>query len=311
MSSSRSPRTHRGRRCDCPSCPYPANRIQLVYLQQKGVVDAIYGDFELLLFDVDKMIVNLNLQSNKFSWVERARLLRDEKITNEQLIDAMILTGTQLCRPYPPLDGHSFPEALSLMKRFGSVANMLKSQPDTHPDYLDKYRRTRAAIKHHVIITDDGRIEPLNSPDTPHDVHEFIGQRLPEELYFYLSRGIIGPQVLDMLATGELEQAAPLDSGDAEEYRKLLDGLNTMRTESLSLLAKSLHRYWMNKEVKVYNWYDSKSPKTLVHKEIPHPSELAQKWNVREGVYGAAIEKYENQIDVRLPYQCYIKLIVL
>ncbi|MBM6387600.1 MAG: hypothetical protein JSY10_27070 [Paenibacillus sp.] len=35
----------------------------------------------------------------------------------------------------------------------------------------------------------------MNVENAPNDIHEFIGYRLPDEIYYYLMRGLIGPQV--------------------------------------------------------------------------------------------------------------------
>ena len=215
---------------------------------------------------------------------------------NDQLVDAVLLSGCSFCRTFPPLDNsqQQFADAVALIKRNRSVGNAITSHPD-HTEYLDKFRKARAAIKHHVIMTEDGKVEQMNFHESPADVQDFIGLRLPEELYFYLSRGMIGPQVLDMITTGEYIQTSPLDGNESDEYKKFLGALNVMRTESLSLLSKSIHRYWMNREVKVYNWFDPVQPNTLVHKEIAHPSEVAQNWNVREDVWGPVMDKQKVQ----------------
>jgi hypothetical protein len=46
------------------------------------------------------------------------------------------------------------------------------------------------------VLTDEGEVKPLNIEQAPNDIHEFIGYRLPDEVYYYLVRGLIGPQVL-------------------------------------------------------------------------------------------------------------------
>lgn len=62
-------------------------------------------------------------------------------------------------------------------------------------NYIDVFCRTRCAVKYHLVIHDDGEVRPLNIEHAPNDIHEFIGYRLPDELYYYLMRGLIGPQV--------------------------------------------------------------------------------------------------------------------
>lgn len=44
-------------------------------------------------------------------------------------------------------------------------------------------------------MNEDGEVRPMNIEHVPNDIHEFIGYRLPDEVYYYLMRGLIGPQV--------------------------------------------------------------------------------------------------------------------
>ena len=208
------------------------------------------------------------------------------------------MAGSDLCLTFPPLEnGHQpLKSALDLLQRYRTVTNVVNSQQEaqkiTQSGYLEKYFRARAAVKHHVIMTEDGTVEPLDAIDAPSDVHEFIGQRFPDELYFYLSRGVIGPEVLNMLASGELIEVAPLDNGESEEYQKFLLALVPIRTQALSLLAQPLYRFWHSKEVSVYYWWDPKNPQKLVHKEVqPTPYEATSQWHVKEVVFRLALEK--------------------
>lgn len=212
-------------------------------------------------------------------------------------IDACVLAGSEICRAFPPFEGsphNAFMSSVELLKRCRNVATVVNTHPEPiqQSGYLDRYRKARAAVKHHAIFTSDGKAEPLDFAEAPSDVHEFIGQRLPEELYYYLSKGVIGPQVLDMLATGELIEIAPFDNGDSDEYKKFLENLNPLRTQALGLLAQPLHRFWFSKEINVYYWFDKNNPRKLIHKEVSvSPAEQTRKWNVRESVFKPELEK--------------------
>lgn len=267
--------------------------LQLVYLQNNGFVESIYGSPELFLFDVDKIILNINLVAGQFTFVSKARLRADVTLTNDQFADAVLLSGCAFLRTFPPLESSSshFMEAVAQIKRNRSVGAAISIHPD-QTAYLEKFKKARAAVKHHVILSQDGKVEQMSPNDSPEDVHEFIGQRLPEELYFYLSRGAIGSQVLDMITTEQHIQLAPLDCNESEEYKRFLKALNDLQTQSLALLAKNLHRYWLTREVKIYSWFDPTHPKALVPKDIqPPPSEAVQKWNVPETIWGEEMDK--------------------
>jgi hypothetical protein len=61
--------------------------------------------------------------------------------------------------------------------------------------YIDTFCRTRCAVKYHLVYTDDGELRPLHPERAPSDIHEIIGYRLPDEIYYYVLSGMIGPQV--------------------------------------------------------------------------------------------------------------------
>lgn len=288
-------RTLRDKGVDFQVAPY-ASWPQLAYLEKTDYIDCIWGPSEVLFWDVEKLITNINLETKQFTFVSKATVRQQMQLSDDQITEACLLSGSQLIKQLPSLRGSTvFTEAAGLVKTFRSVGNAITSREQQNTQYLDKFRKARAAIKHHVIMKEDGTVEQLDKQDSPYDVHEFIGQRLPDELYFYLSRGIIGPQMLEMLTTGELIVPQPLDCLDSEAYKKFQIELNTMRTEALSMLTKPLPRYWSARDIKVYYWYDPQTPRTLTPKDVPPPSDKAQNWNVKEPVFGAAMDK-QNQV---------------
>lgn len=276
--------------------PY-ASWPQLAYLQKEGFVDAVWGSTELVLFEVEKVITNLDLQSGTFTFIDKARLSNEVQLNSDQFIDACLLAGSRLLRTFTPLEtspsaGKSlFLEAVGIVKKYRSVGNAITSIPHGHQEYLKDFKKARAAIKHHVIVLDSGNVVQLAKDKSPRDVHEFIGQRLPDELYFYLSRGLIGPQVPEMFTTGQFIETAPLDCNESDEYKKFLDNICVMRAEYLSLLSKNLARYWVSRDIELYPWYNPTKTKLLSHREIPAPSDSAQKWNVREAQFGPVMDQ--------------------
>lgn len=278
--------------------PY-ASWPQLAYLQKEGFVDGVYGQTELVLFEVDKVITNLDFEHGQFQFIDKARLCQEVQLSQDQFIDACLLAGSRLLRSFPPLETMPsaskslFLEAVSTVKKYRSVGNAINSFPGQQADYLKDFKKARAAVKHHVIVLDSGNVQQLAKDRSPKDVHEFIGQRLPDELYFYMSRGLVGPQVPEMFTTGQFIESAPLDCNESEEYKKFLDGICVMRAEYLSLLSKNLARYWVSRDIELYPWYNPAKTKLLTHKDITFPSERAQKWNVREELFGPVMDKQE------------------
>jgi len=124
-------------------------------------------------------------------------------MTDEQFLDTCILAGFEHCNTFPPLNseysGFAFKSVYDLVKHHRTGFNAVQSYAE-HPgviksNYVDTYCRTRCAIKYHMVLTDEGKIEPLNVENSPNDIHEFIGFRLPDEIYYYLSKGLMSPQV--------------------------------------------------------------------------------------------------------------------
>ena len=66
-------------------------------------------------------------------------------------------------------------------------------------------------------------------------VHEFLSFRLSDELYSYMSKGIISPRVLNWITSGEILELPPLDGGDSDAYRTLVrDKLKETRSSHVS-----------------------------------------------------------------------------
>ncbi|KAK6350034.1 hypothetical protein TWF696_006283 [Orbilia brochopaga] len=279
--------------------PY-SSWAQLVYLEKnsKQFVDAIFGPAEVFFYDVEKVITGFNFSRASFSCLNKKAIMQDlGGLNHDQFIDACILSGFEFCNTIPILDkqpANLFKTCLDYLKTCRSatgIVNQYSESPAIRDSgYLDRYRRAKLAIKHQPILTDDGRIEPFNLEEATGDMHEFVGNRLPEEVYFYLSRGVINAPVLDMLVNGELLELPPLDSGESDAYRTFLEGLQTLRAQCLSLLAQPLQHWWNNRKVNIIYWYDKGNPRQLTFKDLnPTLYEATSTWNAKEAVFEKAL----------------------
>ncbi|KAK6533577.1 hypothetical protein TWF694_002514 [Orbilia ellipsospora] len=282
--------------------PYSA-WAQLVYMERhpKQFIDAIFGPAEVFFYDVEKVITGFNFPRASFSCLNKKAIMQDlGGLNHEQFIDACILSGFDFCSTLPLLEKQNsnlFKTCLDFLKTCksatGIVSQYIESPAIRDSGYLDKYRRARLAIKHQPILTDEGRIEPMNLEEAPGDMHEFMGNRLPEEVYFYLSRGVISAPVLDMLVSGELHELPPLDSGENDTYKVFLESLQTLRAQCLSLLAQPLQHWWNNRKISVVYWYDKANPKQLSFKDInPTLYETTNTWNTKENIFEPALTAY-------------------
>ncbi|KAI9713517.1 MAG: hypothetical protein M1820_000899 [Bogoriella megaspora] len=307
--------------------PYSAI-AQLAYMQQNSseLVDAICGSSELLLFDVDKIITKIQLPKGdhedrtrllpaEFTWLKRRTCLESlGNIPSDVFIDACMLSGSAFLPTLPQLENSSrkptrIKAALDLMNNFGrsGIAVCLHYQDEPalqQIGYLDRYRKSRVAIKHHVVLTKEGRIELLDQRSAPGDVWEFMGQRLPDEVYAYLSRGLISPRVLGWRTMGEIEQGPPLDNGESEHYQRFVrEQIVPLRVAALSLLSHHLHRFYLYTDVNLRVWFDRSKTTSLSMREMEDPRPILSTWHVKSdnlknrslaGILGTAVASLED-----------------
>lgn len=307
--------------------------MQLVYYEKhtSQCIDAVYGPSELLLFGIDKLIIKFDLmyhsyeisdkgsnkkvsqfllEKSKFWWIDRRTCLVElGGVPSEVFIDACLLAGSKFLRTFPPLLNQALynkqitiREVVNLIISCGRSVAQVCAQYSTDPilkeiDYLDRYKRMITCIRHHVVITSDGDIETLDKENAPSDMHDCIGQRLPEELNMYLSRGMLRPRVLNWLTSGTVLIPAPYDGGDSGEYQKLVKTqLEPMRRQALSLLADSINRYYQRKEITTKIWFDKEyEAKFNIKDLLPSSKESLSKWNVKAD----AIVEQRKRLEVR------------
>ncbi|CAB4431514.1 unnamed protein product [Rhizophagus irregularis] len=265
---------------------------QLVYLERhpKGFIHAIYGGSELLMYDVEKVIISLDLEKGTYSWLSKKSILLDLSITDEQFLDVCILAGFEICNTFPPLNSEystfTFKSVHDLVKQhrtgFNAVQNYAEHAGVIKSNYVDTYCRTRCAIKYHMVLTDDGKIEPLNVENAPTDIHDVIGYRLPDEIYYYLSKGLMSPQVINTLISGVLIENSPLCNGETIEYRQFLSQLLELRTQAMGLLTQPLHQFYQSRRVVSVYWFEPSNEHHLNHNVVPSVHEILNTWNVLE-----------------------------
>ncbi|CAG7989048.1 unnamed protein product [Penicillium salamii] len=284
--------------------PYSA-AAQLHYLARgtNPIIDSVYAPSEALLFDIDKLITRIDTEPAQFFWITK-QTCKEElgRLSDEQFLEFCLLLGSPFLRSFPLFENPAFPgksptirDALPMFNAAGRSALTLCAQFDEDRrmqelQYTDLYKRAFMVVKHHVFIDLEGRVGPMDSENAPSDVHELIGQRLPEELYFYLSKGILGADVPNYLTSGQVRVTLPLGTEDTEIYRQLVgDILTPTRTQSMCLLANSLHRFYQTKVIQIRPWFDENSERSINLKGIPSVKETIQSWrlhgeNFPEGV---------------------------
>ena len=169
--------------------------------------------------------------------------------------------------------------------------------------YADLYKRAFMTVKHHAFIGVDGKICLMDQENTPSDMHELIGQRLPEELYFYISKGVLGPDVPNFLTSGDLQVPLPLGVEDTEIYRQLAGGwLIPIKSQAIRLLSNSLHRFYQTKVINVRTWYDEKADRPINLKGLPSVRETVQAWKLSSAQFPEETKKLQVGLGSRFSY---------
>lgn len=275
--------------------PYSA-AAQLKYFEStpKPLIDFVWSSTDVLLFDVEKVILKLDLDSSQFSWISKDTCKEElGRLNNEQFLDFALLLGSRYLRTFPPFENSTFPgkpwnirDALNIFNGANRHVTTLCSQFEEDRrvqdlQYLDRYKRAYMSVRHHVITDLEGRVGPLDLETAPSDVHELIGQRLPEELYYYISRGVIGPTIPNYLTSGQLVLTLPFGIEDSEVYRHLnSDLLMPIREQAICLLSNCLHRFYQTKVINVRLWYEENSDRTMNLKTLPSVRETLRSWRV-------------------------------
>ena len=297
----------RGRNIDFQVAPYSAVG-QLAYLSRNTPdhVNAIAGSSEILLFDIDRVITGLDFPQNEFTFIRKQQCVEElGGVPPEMFTDACMLAGCSLLPPIPIAARPRIPKVkhvIDLMKANGQTGYSLCTQFQDHQgiremDYIDRYKRSRLAVKHEVVLTLAGKVEPLAADDAPSDLHEIIGQRLPDELYYYLSVAAIGPRVLNQLTSAHVYDQCPADGGESEAYKILVsEKLRDSRTTTLALLAWNLHRAYQHRKVQFSTWSSQGRQSEVSLNEVSDPRPIVHQWKVPESSFPPGVDLEQSVI---------------
>ncbi|KAF9974825.1 hypothetical protein BGZ73_001685 [Actinomortierella ambigua] len=246
--------------------PYGAG-AQLVYLERnpKQIVHSIYGSSELLMFDVDRVITSVDFEKGVFSVISKKALMQDLQLSDDQFLDLCILAGFDHFPTFPPLNmesgGFTIRNFVDLLRTHRTGFNAVKAFADSpgvvSSNYADLFMRTRCAMRYQPVLTTEGHIEPLNADQAPSDIHEFVGYRLPDEVYYYLSRGVISEFAFNVLLSGYSVEYSPLCNGETMEYRELLKTtVLGIKAQTLANLTAHLYSFYRDKKVSALYWFE-------------------------------------------------------
>ncbi|KAJ7230333.1 XPG I-region protein [Mycena pura] len=287
---------------------------QLIYLQRhpKQYIHAIFGSTDTLLYPgVDKLITALDLSANppSFTYLSKRAVIQELSVTEDQFLDIAILVGFSHSPPFPPtMHEQALKATVDMVKYyksgFAAVSAFAEHPAVKNINYTEHYARTRSMVRFSLVLSAEGVVLPLpvssgggggtTAADVPTDLHDVFTHRLPDEIFFYLSRGLIGPQALVWLTTGQIVEPPPLDNGETTEYKRFVkevvtDGQTGPRATALSLLSSVGHPFWANRKIAGFFWFEQPGPHSqkAVQHNAPQTVQLAERvagWNVSYAV---------------------------
>mmetsp|Transcript_81088 Transcript_81088/g.235223 ORF Transcript_81088/g.235223 Transcript_81088/m.235223 type:complete len:770 (+) Transcript_81088:132-2441(+) len=273
----------RSRGYECLQAPYFVG-AQLAHFAEQGVVSAVFGPPGLLLYGVEKVIININFNQAFFEWVDFQTILTKWEISPNQFVDACMLAGTEYCLTYPYLNLGQYQPSQHGKFNFNDAVYIIKQHPlstwmqhqnampeDMKNDLVNGYCICKVLVKNSPVLhLEDHSIRPLGAGQGARDAHgvrdahsqvpsdfsQIMGEKLPNGLYYLMLMGIISHKLPQALAKGEwTDKSQPLV--DTAEFRRLLTGsvdsetigLQHYREMALGLIARHLHPVFKEKAV--------------------------------------------------------------
>lgn len=276
--------------------PYFAG-AQLTYMISVSLLDAVYASSDILVYGADRVITDIAFNpSTRVTYCERTTVLSTQLLglNEDQFLDAYLFAGNEFCpivpilEPNPPSEfsAYRMRAAADVVRQNGTGYLALNGNPvlEKRPRYMEDWLKARTLFKHHPYINKEGDVVLLKGSKAPNDVARVFGPRLPREIYFYLSRGLIESQTLNSLISGVWKENVPLDGGESRQYRNLLDSLNETRVQCMDLLhgSKQLHHYYEKKIVAFDKWYEDNHSQEIEKLENPLHDDL-KKWRIDQG----------------------------
>lgn len=267
--------------------PYCA-AAQLVEFEREDHITGIIGSASCLIFGAPNVILDIDWEHKTFSHTDLEKCAHQLGVPENTFTDICLLSGHSILPTMPELDTDAnisrLEAAKSLLQRTNNDAYVACANSKDE-GYQMLFHKARLAIKHAVVM----KVKTLdiiqdNFDSAPSDVHEFMGQRLPNELYFYLIRGLAGPRVLNWRTRMEILETPPLDGGASETYKTLVSNkLVPLRAQSLVVITHLLHRYYQKHDVDLICWFnEDKASKALNIIDDVESAKKANSWNVTQ-----------------------------
>src|SRR5579859_6009673 len=228
-------------------------------------IDVIYSDLDILLYPVDRLVFTIDCQAETFTYVHKDDIrnykqagFSSDKPFHDTFMDVCILAGGVFDIPVAPMLSDSynsmgalftFERAIDMLRTFSSGVIVIREHAPDSVDYMNQFCRAKAILTYMPIMNLKGYVQTLSQNRVPNNIATLITPRLSNEIYFYISKRLVGTELYDLLMSDHLKVQAPLEGGDLQEYRTLLNDMIPIRTTCLSLLSSHSNRFLCNKHL--------------------------------------------------------------
>ena len=135
--------------------------------------------------------------------------------------------------------------------------NSEENKTDNETDTSAKSKGRSKPENRSSVVSNGASGTTKNIVKVPNNIHDIISQRLPPEIYFYQSIGLLRIEILESITQGQLNIRPPLESGLSDTYKKLisLPQYNKLLDIQFNLITQLLARYYQVKKIKVDYWF--------------------------------------------------------
>jgi len=246
-----------------PFCAQP----QLVWMLQYNLVGAIYSSNLVLLWGPQRVITEFDLDAGKYGWIDRDSLLQRLKFdmkNYDMFVDTCLVAGAPpISFPLRGSNSLTFEAVAQALQQCQGVAGMIQQLNTTNGQIRDTqkcsaamqlHNRASVTVRNHIVMTVKAGCVPLNWNRCPPDLNEVFGLRLPAEVFFFLTQGIVSPQLLNNVLSTYILEPAPLADSDA--YREIVDKLMMMhRGPAINTLRSVLNNVFQTRKLIMGLWH--------------------------------------------------------
>ncbi|CAI8491701.1 unnamed protein product [Hanseniaspora opuntiae] len=247
--------------------PY-SSLTQLVYMYSTSIINAIYGPTELFMFNrVNRIVVGLTLSSKPtFEFVDKFELFENLGIKHQlEFTEISLITKNALQPVHFMNEKQQDLLDKAIMTLFASPILSTNGQVSAY-NLLELAAENDSEEKNSAVIDDeedelddDEKFKyltiyskaSLKVIDPPADSFEFLGKKLPNEIYFYQSLGFVDhlKSILESICYGSLIDGSDYTSQGSD----MLNLVKDIKLKELKLIVNCMPKYFHKQTIKYQN----------------------------------------------------------